>query len=262
MPSRPSIPAHITREILIESGHRCTVCGASCPLERAHIIPWHKSKDHKAEDLICLCASCHERADLEQWGETTLREYKRRPWILRQDIKLSAVTRLRLTIDMELDQFDDSQQRFLKYAIAGFLGISPETVKIVSAEEANSINVVIELPRRYAAQLLHRSKSANTLLAEYLLPMSLLKIEMAKQGKKTPRGTKRRKFRRDQDIYIPATAAARILSVSVGTIRLWTRLGVLPGFKRQGAWLYRKQDIEQYFKKMQVEHREAGHLQN
>jgi type I restriction enzyme R subunit len=84
MPNRPSIPAEIEREILVESGHRCAVCGASCPLERAHIIPWHKSKEHKAEDLICLCASCHERADLEKWGEKILREYKWKPWVLRQ----------------------------------------------------------------------------------------------------------------------------------------------------------------------------------
>jgi formylglycine-generating enzyme required for sulfatase activity len=84
MPDRPSIPAEITRQILVESGHRCAVCGANCPLERAHIIPWHKSKEHKAEDLICLCASCHERADLEKWGEKTLREYKQRPWVVRQ----------------------------------------------------------------------------------------------------------------------------------------------------------------------------------
>src|ERR1700730_2195984 len=82
--SRPAIPADIVRAILFESGHRCAVCGASCPLERAHIIPWHKSKVHKAQDLICLCASCHERADLEKWGEKALREYKKRPWVLRQ----------------------------------------------------------------------------------------------------------------------------------------------------------------------------------
>jgi formylglycine-generating enzyme required for sulfatase activity len=84
MSKRPAIPAEIARRILIESGHRCAVCGASCPLERAHIIPWHKSKEHKAEDLICLCANCHQRADHEKWGVKTFREYKRNPWILRQ----------------------------------------------------------------------------------------------------------------------------------------------------------------------------------
>ncbi|HZT61324.1 MAG TPA: HNH endonuclease [Pyrinomonadaceae bacterium] len=84
MPNRPSIPAEIKRQIFIESGHKCAVCGTDCPLERAHIIPWHKSKEHKAEDLICLCANCHARADKEDWGEKTLREYKQKPWILRQ----------------------------------------------------------------------------------------------------------------------------------------------------------------------------------
>jgi hypothetical protein len=70
--------------VLIESGHRCAVCGAECPLERAHIVPWHKSKAHRAADLICLCANCHARADNEEWGEKALREYKRTPWVLRQ----------------------------------------------------------------------------------------------------------------------------------------------------------------------------------
>jgi hypothetical protein len=83
MSDRPAIPAEITREILLESGHRCAVCGTPCPLERAHIIPWHKSREHKAEDLICLCANCHERADKEKWGEKMLRRYKQKPWVLR-----------------------------------------------------------------------------------------------------------------------------------------------------------------------------------
>lgn len=84
MPSRPAIPAEVTREILLESGHRCAVCGTPCPLERAHIVPWHRSREHKAENLICLCANCHERADKEKWGEKTLEEYKKKPWVLRQ----------------------------------------------------------------------------------------------------------------------------------------------------------------------------------
>jgi tetratricopeptide (TPR) repeat protein len=83
LPNRPPIPAEIERKVFVESGHRCAVCGDSFPLERAHIIPWNKSKEHKLEDLICLCASCHEKADLQKWGEKTLREYKERPWILR-----------------------------------------------------------------------------------------------------------------------------------------------------------------------------------
>src|SRR5688572_8339806 len=84
MARRPAVNAEITRALLLESGHRCAVCGAGCPLQKAHIIPWHKSKQHRIEDLICLCASCHARADTEHWGEKALREYKKKPWIMRQ----------------------------------------------------------------------------------------------------------------------------------------------------------------------------------
>ena len=60
------------------------VCGESTPLERAHIIPWRTTKQHKLEDLMCLCANCHSRADTEHWGPKALRKYKRKPWVLRQ----------------------------------------------------------------------------------------------------------------------------------------------------------------------------------
>lgn len=84
MTNRPAVPADIERELLLECGHQCAVCGTPIPLERAHIIPWHKTEEHKAKDMICLCANCHERADKEKWGTKMLREYKRRPWVLRR----------------------------------------------------------------------------------------------------------------------------------------------------------------------------------
>ncbi len=84
MPKRPAIPLETVRQILIESGHRCAVCGIPTPTELAHIVPWCKSRDHKPENLVCLCANCHGQADGEEWGEKTLREYKAKPWVLRQ----------------------------------------------------------------------------------------------------------------------------------------------------------------------------------
>src|SRR5262245_58706559 len=109
MPNRPPISAAIEREILLECGHRCAVCGDPLPLERAHIIPWHKSKQHKAEDLICLCANCHERADHGNWGEQALREYKENPWVLRRYRMEDGVgepnTQLRVTINIDLESF-------------------------------------------------------------------------------------------------------------------------------------------------------------
>jgi len=82
--TRPRIPAEVEREIFIQAGHRCAVCGESLPLDRAHIIPWRESREHRVEDLICLCANCHRRADVEKWGQPTLREYKQRPWVSRR----------------------------------------------------------------------------------------------------------------------------------------------------------------------------------
>src|SRR6185436_15630914 len=88
--NRPRIPADVERQVLIEAGHRCAVCGAELPLERAHIIAWSRSKDHSIGNLLCLCANCHGRADTESWGEETLRQYKQRPWVIRARIEAAA----------------------------------------------------------------------------------------------------------------------------------------------------------------------------
>ena len=182
MPDRPAIPADITREILIEAGHRCAVCGAGCPLERAHIIPWHKSREHKAEDLICLCAVCHERADLEKWGEKTLREYKQKPWILRQyksEEAVSTKSMLEITLAVELSDFDERSQRLFQYAIAAFLNVAPGNVRIVSVEESNSIKVILEVPSERAEILVEATRRDNAELIAFLHPFGLLSVDRA-----------------------------------------------------------------------------------
>jgi hypothetical protein len=179
LPERPAIPAAITREILIESGHRCAVCGATFPLERAHIVPWHKSREHNAEDLICLCASCHERADLEGWGEKTLREYKQKPWILRQYKSEEAVSRkskIEITLAVELSDFDERDQRLFQYAIAAFLNVTPDDVRIISVEESNSIKVILEVPSENAEKLVEAARGDDSELKAYLYPFGLLSV--------------------------------------------------------------------------------------
>ena len=134
MPNRPALPVGIKTKVLLESAHRCAVCGTGTPLEFAHIIPWHKTQTHKIEDLLCLCANCHERADKEKWGTKTLREYKTKPWVSRNfenlKIKPDSYTQIKITIDYELKEFDDIYQRLLRYSVAAFLNISPNNVKI------------------------------------------------------------------------------------------------------------------------------------
>jgi hypothetical protein len=179
LPDRPAIPADITREILIESGHRCAVCGAGCPLERAHIIPWHKSREHKAEDLICLCASCHERADLEDWGEKTLREYKQNPWVLRQyksEEAINTKSKIEITLAIELSDFDERNQRLFQYAIAAFLNVAPGNVRIISVEESNSIKVILEVPSESAEKLVEAARRGDPELKAYFHPFGLLSM--------------------------------------------------------------------------------------
>lgn len=184
MSNRPAIPAEMTREILLESGHRCAVCGTPCPLERAHIIPWRKSRAHKARDLICLCANCHERADKEEWGEKTLREYKRKPWVIRQyqnhvDSTLGPTSRV--IIELELEHLDKKNQRWLQYGLAAFLEISPNSVRIASVEKG-SVKVTVELPQDCAVRLLRAYEREDAELTKYLAPLILLHLDLAQEG--------------------------------------------------------------------------------
>jgi hypothetical protein len=71
------------RQVFYEAGNRCAVCGEVAPLEIAHIIPWSRTRKHTADNLVCLCAGCHGRADREKWDAKLLRRYKREPWITR-----------------------------------------------------------------------------------------------------------------------------------------------------------------------------------
>ncbi len=178
MTSRPAIPAKISRQILIEAGHRCAVCGVPCPLEKAHIIPWRESKEHRLEDLICLCANCHSRADKECWGEDTLREYKRRPWVLRQNEpppSLSRNDRVRIEIDKDYDDFDKHSEDMLRHALASFLKVAPESVRIV-LKRRGSVEVIVELQESDAARLVSEFLSENPKLRSCLAIFPILDI--------------------------------------------------------------------------------------
>ena len=179
MSNRPPIPAEIRRQILVESGHQCAVCGTRSPLEVAHIIPWHKSKQHKAENLICLCANYHELADQGKWGEKTLKAYKQKPYVLRQGQGADAVDepsgKIDLMVAIEMKDIDETCQKWLRYALAGFLDISPKDVLITSIEEG-SVKITIELPAASAAKLLQAYDRSDADLGEYLAPFDLIHL--------------------------------------------------------------------------------------
>lgn len=178
MPNRPVIPAGIKRTVLTEARHRCAVCGATGPLEIAHIIPWHSSREHKPEDLICLCPNCHTLADNKKWGEKTLRFYKQQPHALMQaeaGAELKSTSKIELKVDIELENFDEKAQRWLQHAIAGFLEISPYSVQIVSIKDG-SVNVTIRLPSQSAKKLLKAYERKDPDLTAHLAPLAVLEL--------------------------------------------------------------------------------------
>ncbi|MGW8876386.1 HNH endonuclease [Streptomyces mirabilis] len=74
---RPSIPTELKRTVLLEAGHRCAI--PTCrqhPVEVAHIIPWAKVKEHKFDNLIALCPTCHVRYDRNEIDRKSMLQYK------------------------------------------------------------------------------------------------------------------------------------------------------------------------------------------
>lgn len=179
VPNRPAIPAEISRQVFIEAGHRCAVCGTPMPLERAHIIPWRKTQDHSLKNLICLCANCHARADDEDWGSATLQRYKEKPWVMR-NYEIAEprpkLTKIQLTIDMELENFTDKNQDWLQYALAAFLQIPPNAVNIV-AMEGGSVKVTVEIPEKSVEKLFEAWKNNDARLESYLAPFILIDLQ-------------------------------------------------------------------------------------
>ena len=75
--SRPSIPADIKRQVLMEAGHRCAIPTCRHPTtEIAHIEPWAKVQEHKFENLIALCPNCHTRYDNKEIDRKSMVQYK------------------------------------------------------------------------------------------------------------------------------------------------------------------------------------------
>lgn len=67
--SRPKIPEHVFRDVLVENGFHCPVClahGAEPQrqvLELAHVVPWSQGGPHTRDNLLPLCSLHHREMD-------------------------------------------------------------------------------------------------------------------------------------------------------------------------------------------------------
>jgi len=74
------VPPSVKRQLLLETGYRCAVCGERFPLEYHHIVPFAPAQEHLPDEMIVLCANCHRQAHESAWEEEVLTDCKRTPW--------------------------------------------------------------------------------------------------------------------------------------------------------------------------------------
>jgi type I restriction enzyme, R subunit len=181
MPNRPAIAIDIQREILFESRHRCAVCCEATPLERAHVRPWSKSRDHSVENLIALCANCHERADTEKWGESYLKRYKEQPCALRANAMPPMLPEQKAIVDLIIavspDAMTAHQRLRLASMVAAYAGVQFTSVSVVSVSAANSARVRLELPSDAADVLLEGLRAGDPLIKAFFEDIPVIRGE-------------------------------------------------------------------------------------
>jgi len=192
--NRPAIPAETKREVLFEARHHCAVCCEGLPLEYAHIIPWRDTQDHSAENLIALCANCHERADKENWGARYLKKYKQDPCILARGVPPPMTPDQKAMVDLivarDPDSMTERERLRLVSMVAAYAGVAVSNVSVVSVTSANSSRVRISLPREGAERLLRGFRDADPRLQAFLGEADLVRVEPGPQGEGGPRVTR------------------------------------------------------------------------
>ncbi|TXT41087.1 MAG: hypothetical protein FD135_546 [Comamonadaceae bacterium] len=169
---RPDIPVPIQREVLHESCHRCAVCGFGLSIELAHIIPWRRTQDHRAANLIALCATCHEMADLQKWNSKDFEVYKKKPWALRVNVAKPASAPQQAMVDLILarDAADmgEYQRIQLVQMIAAYSGVMISELKVIAVTPSNSSLIRLEMPKAAAESLIASFQSEDPRLASFL----------------------------------------------------------------------------------------------
>ena len=172
MSDRPAIPATIKREVLHQSCHRCAVCGFGLSIELAHVIPWRKSKDHSAKNLIALCANCHEMADKQKWNSKDFEVYKKEPWALRTNVAQPTSASQKAMIDMILakdaQDMDEFQRTQLVQMVGAYVGVHVGEIKIISITPSTSSLIRMEMSQGAAEKLILGFQSQDPRLVSFL----------------------------------------------------------------------------------------------
>jgi len=78
MSRRRRPPIHVIRQVLHESGYRCSnpVCRNFITLELHHIVPVAKDGRDDPSNLIALCPTCHEMYHKGMISEESIKDWK------------------------------------------------------------------------------------------------------------------------------------------------------------------------------------------
>lgn len=172
MSSRPAIPIKIQRDLLFECRYRCACDCEPVSLEKAHIIPWRETKDHKFDDLVVLCANCHTRADAEKWPESALRRFKEYPCALERGVLPPMSAEQKAMIDMILatppDSMTEIQRLRVAAMVAAYAGVHFSEVSVISIAASNSSLVRLEMPRSAAECIIMGFQAQDPRLVSFL----------------------------------------------------------------------------------------------
>ena len=194
MSTRPAIPTDVSRQVLFEARHHCAVCCTPLPLERAHIVPWHKTHDHGVANLVALCANCHTRADSEGWGETTLYSYKLNPCIVVANSSFKGASPFQkvlvdLILSCQPEVMTANERERLVSMVAAYARVAVQCVTLESVAASNSTKIQIGLPPEAARRLISGFQAGDPELAAFLEDFKLLDAQPI-EGDVSPRHRK------------------------------------------------------------------------
>jgi len=172
MSERPAIPVETQHALMFECRYRCACCCEPVSLERAHIEPWSKTKDHSAGNLVVLCANCHTRSHTEKWPESNLHRFKQQPCALERDRMAPVSSEQKVLIDliaaMQPESMTPHQRERLVRMTAAYADVNILDIRVLDVVQTNSSLIRLELPHAAAERLIAGFQAQDPRLVSFL----------------------------------------------------------------------------------------------
>ena len=169
---RPAISVEVQQKLMFECRYRCACCCEPVALERAHIVPWSKTKDHSFENLVVLCANCHTRSHAEKWPDAHLYKFKQLPCALQRDQPPPVSAEQKVLIDLiaaaQPETMTTHQRERLIRMTAAYANVSITAISVIEVAQSSSSLIRLELPRTAAERLIAGFQAQDPRLLAFL----------------------------------------------------------------------------------------------